>query len=123
MKTKIEIIEETAAYYNLGNRSVTKSGRCYYNGPDGKQCAFARMCIDPTQLKEGLFAGNQLHVFGEEILKPEYRGHSLLFYDALQWLHDNQKNWTYDGLSEWGKHKVAEMKNRWGESLTTETNN
>lgn len=117
--TAIEIIEETANFYNLGNRS-TSAFRCLYNGPDNKKCAFARMCIDPTSLTEGISVSisGARSLFEsmeklQEALKPEYRGYPLDFYFQLQQLHDNDINWNDTGLSKIGQIAVQKLKDRW----------
>src|SRR6188768_3809277 len=98
MKTRIEIIDEIAGHYNLLNRStVYPNGsaivNCRYNGPEGKHCAFAYMCIDPSTLQEGLAATAQLQKYGQDILKPEFRGYDNYFYQDIQYLHDEKSNW------------------------------
>ena len=116
MKNTHEIIDETAGYYNLLNRSISLengSVSCLYNGPEGKQCAFARICIDPSNFREGLRAGVILNRYGESILKPEYRGHDFSFYSDIQDLHDRQSYWTNTGLSELGKERVEKLKLDW----------
>lgn len=106
MKSKIEIIEETATFYNSNNRSIIKDAsgedRCLYNGTEGKQCAFARVCINPTQLIENENASDMLNRFGQSILKEEYRGHSGNFWDDIQQLHDMSTHWDENGLTEIG---------------------
>jgi hypothetical protein len=113
-KTTLEIIDETAAFYNLKNRSFSIAlNNCAYNGDNGATCAFGRMCIDSTKLIEGKKAKHQLDVFGEEILKEEYRGHDKYFYDGIQKFHDNVENWNYEGLSEIGKLTIENLKKHW----------
>ncbi len=107
-----EIIDEVANFYNLGNRS-TYGTTCLYNGSDGKQCAFARMCVDPSELEEGVGAKNTLDKFGIDILKPEYRGHDYQLFHDVQVLHDNEWYWTEEGISEEGKKYVEELKKKW----------
>ena len=108
MKTRLEISAETAAFYNLGNRSQ-EGDVCLYNGPDGKRCAFGRMCV-PGEPKEetGLKPSMLL-----QYLKPEYAGHSYEFYKAIQLLHDYKDNWTETGLSDYGKMRVEDLKKKW----------
>ena|SRR5688500_8026129 len=127
-KTTHEIIDEIAAHYNLGNRSVEmrafedKDGlieereySCLYNSPDGKHCAFAYMCIDPSKLEEycgvkDLFRDDKVTM---DDLKEEYRGHDIGFYSDLQAFHDTRDYWTEEGLNEFGKNKVESLKNKW----------
>lgn len=126
-KSKHEIIDETAAYYNLNNRSIKSDGGnyCLYNGPNGKKCAFARMCADDIILTEGKNAANMLgwegyhdkkplNSMGDQgVLKEEYRGHSMEFYNAIQGLHDLVLNWTENGLSPQGVEVVKRLKERY----------
>lgn len=113
--TTHEIIDEVASFYNNKNRSVAsqESSYCLYNGPDGKKCAFARMCINPGNLLENINARVILEEQGQGILKPEYRGYHPQFYRDVQSLHDNSINWTDDGLSENGKNKVIVLKTKY----------
>lgn len=116
-KTTHEIIDEIANHYNLGNRSENTSGRCLYNGPDNKHCAFAYMCIDSTKFVEEVSARTILNMFGEDILKFEYRGYSIEFYLDIQQLHDLEFMWTETGLSEEGQKYVDKLKSRYPISM------
>lgn len=112
--TTHEIIDYIAGYYNLDNRSTDAPKiMCVYNGPDGKHCAFALMCIDSTLLEEGKNASAILRLNSDSILKPEFRGYSPEFYDDVQRLHDCSENWTKTGLSPEGEDKVAALKERY----------
>lgn len=120
-KTMVEIIDETAAFYKLSNRGtdergLSKAGNgCLYNGTNGTHCAFARLCINPFNLKEGIPAAILIQAHGHNILKEEYRGYPDEFYRELQDLHDTPANWTDTGVSESGKHYVEALRIRWGE--------
>lgn len=127
MKTKVEIINETAANYTLNNRSISDGGRCLYQGPNGERCALARCMMEPITVKEDLIVhttqdskygcmevyGN--HPFEDELvpldtlLKEEYRGHIPEFWVDIQTLHDSSWNWTAEGLSDEGKETVQEL--------------
>lgn len=39
----------------------------------------------------------------DALLKPEYRGHEIQFWQDLQGLHDFGQNWSASGISEIGK--------------------
>lgn len=121
-KTKIEIIEETANYYRLDNRSIEKidtygNNRCMYINGGGKRCAIGRICQDDADLAE--FEGQGVDwdiTVGEKLLerlKDEYRGHGLEFYGDIQRLHDCHANWTDVGLSNRGKEEVERLKSKW----------
>ena len=45
-KTTVEIIEETANFYNLTNRGLNPFGDCVYRTDDGKMCAVGRCLRD-----------------------------------------------------------------------------
>lgn len=112
-KTAHEIIDETASFYNLSNRSVESDGVCLYNGPEGKHCAFARMCTEPLKLKETNYGGKmavELILEDANILKEEYRGQRPSFYSVLQRLHDSKSFWAESGLSDEGLTFVMGMK-------------
>jgi hypothetical protein len=117
MKTKIEIIDETVAFYgeDINRRSVTKidhsqKERCLYLGPNGKQCAFARVCIDTTNFREGDNAASHLDN-DQLIIKPEYRGHDGSFWNEIQRLHDYTDYWSLENeLSDMGKEEVKRLK-------------
>lgn len=123
MKTKTDIINETAAHYNLNNRSMAtylncseeEVEDCAYVGDDGQRCAFSRCCkedqVTSTRLKdlEGKDADYILKQFGQEFLKDEYQGHPNIFWQALQRLHDDSYNWTETGLSEYGGREVKRL--------------
>ena len=112
-KSQHEIIDFIANHYNTGNRAVEAVGGgnyCRYNTPDGKQCAFAIMCIEPETLPEGVGASAHLTNLGAEILKPEFRGYNFHFYNVIQHFHDKEEYWNENGLTDKGKKKVAELK-------------
>ena len=115
MKSKKEIIEETAAYYNRGNRSVQKECNtnqpfnCLYIGPDGKRCAFSRCCLNSPAILNLLkdFEGSPSRRIIDyaqkenfEVLKEEYRGHETEFWNELQAFHDGADYWDENGLTE-----------------------
>ncbi len=112
MKTKVEIIEETAAYYSEDvNRRSLDGNKCVYNGPDGKQCAFARVCEKPIdQRQEGTSAWALIKQTGTALLKDEYKINDAAFWDAIQGLHDYPDNWDEKGLTEAGKQRVELLK-------------
>lgn len=124
IKTAHQIIDEIAAKYTSNTRSMkvlndsnfmgdtleTKSLQCAYVGDEDRTCAFGHMCIDPSVLIEGKRAGIQIDKFGQEILKPEYRGQSNNFYNAVQNLHDTDQNWDELGLSQQGQNRVEILK-------------
>jgi hypothetical protein len=119
MKTTTEILDEIAAKYTLSKRSINdvdKNGyKCFYNGPNDKHCAFGMMCIDPSKLIEGQNSTYQLVTLGMEILKEEYRGHSVEFYKSCQHLHDDYRYWDENGLNKKGLKELQQLKKQYME--------
>lgn len=107
-KTKREILIETVEYYgyDVTRRATEKSPSlanellCVYQTEDGRQCAVGRCLMDPDQAaKYRMGVSNLVVELGEidSLLKPEYRGHSIVFWKDLQTFHDNPDNWVTPG--------------------------
>lgn len=47
----------------------------------------------------------------DQILEPKYRGHEANFWCVLQTLHDNDENWTENGISERGRSFAEQIIN------------
>lgn len=124
MKTQIEIILETLAYYGEDpvNRRAYDSQlvSCRYLH-DGKMCAVGR-CMTPDALQAARYVDETVgpqsasrllydiqesldeveHEDGyecpfvtfDDLLKPEYRGQPLSFWASLQTLHDGEDHWA-----------------------------
>lgn len=118
MKTKIDIIRETASFYNLNNRGVNTLGGCSYLTDSGTMCAVGRCMTNPTPTMFSSVKSLRDRVPGrgeaaeldlEAFLKPEYRGHDLDFWMDVQNLHDHAHNWDEEGLTEFGVAKVNQL--------------
>lgn len=118
MKTKPEIITETAENYN--SKTVAHfyddQGylRCKYLSPDGNMCAVGRCMTEEALQEYGDFVGSadDLHrkaVGLDSILKPEYREHSVAFWMDLQVFHDEEKNWDENGMTKEGKEEYENL--------------
>lgn len=124
MKTKLEIIEETAAFYNANNRAM-ENGHCMYVDPNGNKCALGRCMIEEKAVEANSYkamsgpmnaialvnAYMEAHKIPAEtsedsvldsLLLEEYRGHSVYFWRNLQNLHDNADYWNDQGLTPKG---------------------
>jgi hypothetical protein len=44
------------------------------------------------------------------VLLPQYQGHSLMFWNALQQLHDNDNHWNRNELTDAGIAYANEIK-------------
>lgn len=111
--TKLEILDETVEYYKKNPRS-----RQVYLDVDGSMCAVGRCVINPEDFQNrsnraGLYGIVSLRtngLFSDKDLKEEYRGHDVEFWSAIQNLHDFERYWTEEGLSELGKEIVENLK-------------
>lgn len=129
-KTRLEILEETVAYYteDVSRRSRDARGLCRYETVDGKHCAVGRCMIPGSMLDVSvqtrarykakysmLTAGSSVSFITnlQAVLRPEYRGHGSPFWRCLQRLHDLSKLWTDDGLSELGHKRVQQLRRRY----------
>lgn len=140
--TALEILEETIAYYSEDPsrrastaKPVPKSGivsgtpnTCWYYTEDGRMCAVGRCLLDPEKLIG--FEGDAVALRGELVataakadsdstesqcfLRPQYRGHSLAFWNRLQRLHDADPNWDQNGLTEIGRIDAEEIRQKIG---------
>lgn len=134
-KTKLEIIEETAAFYGQdpSRRSVafsSESGEaigCLYVSNNGNKCAFSRCCTD-----EGvkiLSLSNTASIRGicaikssselvdlvkmNSFLKEEYKGHDIKFWMNIQRIHDDPSNFDINCLSPKGMRFIEELKEQY----------
>lgn len=116
MKTKEEIVRETAAFYSLKNRAVSPGAACLYNGPNGTHCAVGRCLTNKAKKKVSDYVCSVAllaHFLSDgksncldDYLLEEYRGHELAFWTKLQFLHDTAGAWNAKGISKEGKEYV-----------------
>lgn len=120
-KTKIQIIEETVAFYggDLSRRSTTNTG-CLYKHHEGKECAFQRCVAIDLSPYEGSYASAVFRKTGENLqFKEGYEGHDHNFWDTLQNLHDTDNYWDLQagaGLSDEGRYRVNYLKEKYANS-------
>lgn len=125
-KTKKEIILETVEYYSVdpaGRRGYDeKLNTCLYLTQDGKMCAVGRCCIEPSTEWEGDVQtlaedrGEEIeegYLSIDNLLKEEYRGYDIEFWQDLQALHDGRHNWDKEGLTDSGQLHVAALLKRY----------
>ena len=113
MKTKVQIIKDTASFYNTSNRGVEaftnedgfEETRCRYITDSGNMCAVGRCLLPDSETfneVNGVMAVFEFETDMDSQLQPEYRGHSLFFWNSLQAFHDCNFNWNEDGLTSQG---------------------
>lgn len=122
-KSKVEIIQETVDYYSADpdGRRANENGDCMYLASDGRMCAVGRCMADPKVAGDyiGDYRDMLEHVRSQgvqyDILKPEYQGHSVGFWEDLQMFHDSDVNWDSNGLSELGQWSLKRLIDNWTE--------
>lgn len=124
LKTKVEILQETADFYSeeTNRRSQDASGSCIYIAKNGNKCAFSRCCKEDGKtikfLEEYNEDSNVIDLEGtaglDNLLKSEYHGHCVEFWQQVQSFHDDSYNFTAPkGLSVVGEALLSSMQNRW----------
>lgn len=124
----LEVLYETINFYSENpkeTRALNKKGSCLYLTSDGKRCAVGRMLaidslpkkVNEENVKELFSKRSESNFFVcGRVFKPEYQGLGLGFLYDLQSLHDNNRCWGDEGLSDSGKRKIemieAKIKNR-----------
>ena len=126
--TKEEIIRETVEYYKDASKRGYDEVKevCMYLTEGGNMCAVGR-CLIPGSLMEVKRPFIPLKVVEmescqasvmnienlEEILKPEYRGHSIKFWIRLQNLHDSYEFYTDGTMNEKGLEYAKYLWREW----------
>lgn len=118
--TTEEIVQETVEYYATNPRAVVPHGSstvCVYDAPPAAEggprlrCAFGRCMTDDALARGGDTLGGVDVLaarcgvglgYHDQLLRPEYRGHSLAFWKELQHLHDDDVNWRGGLLTPFG---------------------
>jgi hypothetical protein len=114
--TYLDVLNDTISYYSedTSRRSISGSGNnCLYNGPNGKQCAFARCAKQISTKHEGKSAAHIIRIL-PNILKDEYAHLTDKdFWQNLQNLHDDSECWDGNGLSVHGKRYTEDLRRRY----------
>ena len=121
MKTKLEIIDETVAFYETDpSRRAEENNSCLYTDSRGNRCALGRYFTPEMLEATGDFKGSFKTLLAkldrdpdDEVFLPEYRGHDLEFWEELQAFHDEYDLWTppYDTLTR--PDKIEYLRKAW----------
>lgn len=116
LKTKLEIIQETADFYSADTtrRATYKTSigtKCNYLTMDGKMCAAGRCMVNPEIFAKdnhpiNLFDYNDVYA----ALKPKYRQQDIDFWKSLQSFHDTNNYWDDKGLTAAGNAALNALK-------------
>lgn len=123
----VQIIDETIKFYGDDTTRRSKRGNgdkvgdnvCAYNGADGKHCAVGR-CLTKEALKLNPDRHDDTNVGSvwstiellDHDLQPQYRGHSIQFWESLQGLHDGDANWNARGMTDIGRRNALGLMSR-----------
>lgn len=118
MKTKLQILQETADFYGQNPSKRGKSsidGFCEYLTAEGNRCAVGRCSKLNKKLQSisGLFSDVLQIMTDKQFFKPEYQGHDPDFWRDLQIFHDGDSFWTKKGLSAKGRRKLQSLKKKY----------
>lgn len=120
----IAIVKETVAYYgeNPNRRAyINDDGdggvTCVYHadawaGKPERMCAVGRCMTDPAGVQRRFSSMGAMQLDGElshgldDVLKPEYRGLPIEFWDQLQYWHDDRGNFDAIGLTAKGREEA-----------------
>jgi len=112
--TAIEIINETVAFYSAdtNRRSKGVGGDCLYAGLNGNKCAYSRCWKEGAYKPEYENCGviSSLLPKPDDLLEERYKGHSMQLWIEIQRIHDKNLNWNANGLTEYGKIMVEQLK-------------
>jgi hypothetical protein len=114
---QLAFLEETVAFYNLDNRCVTGGGNCRYHLPGKEGCAIGRKIVDKNLCRllddwDGDTGVSEIEIF--EQLPEELQLLGKRFLEEIQELHDDEDNWTLEGISDTGLESVKEIKHLFG---------
>lgn len=115
-KTKIEIIDYIVDYFQKNPRAKDR-GICVYLTSTGLRCAHS-ICLEDEFVKSTNFnklrtARRLIKIYGDNIHKPEFRGHDTDFWMDIQQLHDMNNFWRDYELTDDGKEFVRELKKKY----------
>lgn len=111
--TKIEIIDYVVDYFQKNPRA--KNGEnCLYLTKTGLRCGHS-ICLEDDFVKDTIIARttNAKHLIdnhGDNIHKPEFRGHHIEFWMNIQRIHDINIFWRDNELTDDGKEFVKQLK-------------
>lgn len=126
--TKIEIIDETVAFYAANtSRRAMNGDKCMYStgrGPEEARCAVGR-CM--TEEAIDIYEKDSASIMGltktgieegiDSLLLPRYHGHDIYFWRGLQSFHDYVTNWGENDLTEIGKINFQLLRERYQERI------
>jgi len=127
LKSKLEIIEEIAAYYNEDPTRRGFGGSCFYfseelsESGENKMCAIGLCLKDPESIQRetnGESWGSFHYILDTTtphlLLKEEYQHDDAGFWTVLQGFHDNADYWDINGLTEIGELHLSRLKKSYG---------
>ncbi len=110
LEEHIKLLDETAAFYNTGNRCIGELGACMYFVEGKPGCAIGRLIADKDLCREldKLDLPAVATVYDQ--FPPELQEYKKEFLSDLQALHDGGYYWDEQGINGFGKRQVEVIK-------------
>jgi hypothetical protein len=110
-KSKVEILNYVKQYFETHQRAVVGTECCYLTDT-GLMCSHS-ICLnddfDRSKILSAVSADELIDFYGDQIHKPEFRGHSKDFWLSIQRFHDEDSLWkAFSGgniLTEFGRDR------------------
>lgn len=96
--TTKQIIDETVEYYKTHARGMNEQRSCEYKTDEGHMCAVGRCLTDDGHAQisyQNSLVEDIINL--DTLLKPQYKGYDLAFWQNLQRLHDDDNYWEEIG--------------------------
>jgi hypothetical protein len=113
---QLAFLEDTASFYNLGNRSYSPRIGCMY-APSSERtpgCAIGRHLSPELQRKlDKMYPDFSVGISAAEafeLLPDGLKDLGRQFLSGVQALHDTDTNWNNEGLSERGEMEVEKIR-------------
>lgn len=119
MKTqeqKLQLLDETIAYYSKGNKRCASSMGCRYSGKTvgikTQGCAVGRLLKPALRIELDKNSGIVTYSRIWEKLPKNIQSYGQDFLRQLQMLHDDASFWGIKGLSSGGEFFVKELRQK-----------
>lgn len=111
MATEAAVLADTVQYYgeDTSRRAIKAGEACYCVLIDKGHyaCSVGRYMIAPEDRPNSIPVETIPYL--DELLKPEYRGLRMEFWEMLQELHDTDEYWDDDGLTAAGEQARSDI--------------
>lgn len=114
IKQQFELLNDMIKYYSFAPkaRRAVEDGDCEYLSANGNKCAIGR-ALSEDQLKMAhQNEGHSATFVINQICDGTLLNQGSIFWESMQSFHDGSSNWKGRGLSDHGKLRLKQFKNR-----------